>query len=204
VQIAAPGPDGSVTGAVSDAIGVGRVELVVNGAIAGVKYAAPYSIPWQPARAGRYVLELRAYDAAGNVGRSSLTLVAQRAARGGASGSATATGWTFGRPPTNDLFSASQALAGRSGGVGGSTVFASAERGEPVRRSVWFAWRARAHSHLRLAASGARIFVYTGSSIGHLRRIGGGGALTLDPERGVTYRIAVEGTSAFQLSWRSS
>jgi hypothetical protein len=204
VQIAAPRPDGTVTGTVSDAVGVGRVELFVNGESAGVKYAAPYSIPWQPARAGRYVLELRASDAAGNVGRSSLTLVAQRATRGGASGSASASGWTFGPPPANDLFAASQALSGRGGGIGGSTVFASAEAGEPVRRSVWYTWRARARSHLRLVASGARISVYTGSSLGRLRRIGGGAAVTLSSPRAATYRVAIDGTSAFRLSWRSS
>jgi hypothetical protein len=204
VQIAAPGPDGSVTGAATDAIGVGRVELFVNGASAGVKYTAPYTIPWQPARAGRYVLELRASDAAGNVGRSSLTVVAQRAVRGGASGSASAGGWRFGPPPANDLFAASQRLTGRSGGIGGSTVFASAETGEPVRRSVWYTWHARAHSHLRLAANGALISVYTGSSIGRLRRIGGGTRVTLVSPRAATYRIAVDGTAAFRLSWRSS
>ena len=61
------------TAAASDGVGVGKVSLFVNGRLADVKYAAPYAFSWAPTRKGRYSLEVRAADAAGNVGRKSVT-----------------------------------------------------------------------------------------------------------------------------------
>jgi hypothetical protein len=84
--------NGVVTAAAYDGVGVGKVSLFVNGRLAGVKYAAPYSFAWAPTHKGRYTLQVRAADAAGNVGRKSLTVAAAHPRRGEA---ATPTGWLF-------------------------------------------------------------------------------------------------------------
>ena len=63
--------NGIVAADATDGVGVGKVSLFVNGRLADVKYAAPYAFTWAPARKGRYPLEVRAADAAGNVGRTS-------------------------------------------------------------------------------------------------------------------------------------
>jgi len=85
VSISGPTPDGTVTGLASDDIGVGQVQLLANDIVVGVKYSAPYTFAWKPSQEGRYTLELRATDAAGNVGRASVTVAAVRAAGGKAS-----------------------------------------------------------------------------------------------------------------------
>jgi hypothetical protein len=76
--------DGVVTAAASDRVGVGKVTLRVNGAVADTRFAGPYSFAWRPKRAGRYALEVRAVDAAGNTGRTLLVISAKRAKRGDA------------------------------------------------------------------------------------------------------------------------
>lgn len=53
----------------ADDRGVARVELWVDGALAGSDAAAPWAVSWTPV-AGPHTLEARAYDAAGNEGRS--------------------------------------------------------------------------------------------------------------------------------------
>jgi hypothetical protein len=75
---------GAVTASATDAVGVGKVSLFVNGAAAGTRYAGPYSFGWQPGHAGRYRIEVRAYDASGNVGNKALVLDARRVKRGDA------------------------------------------------------------------------------------------------------------------------
>jgi hypothetical protein len=87
---------GVVSARASDGVGVGKVSLFVNGHLAAVKYAAPYAFAWTPARRGRYILVVRATDAAGNVGLKSLTVNATHARRGSA---ATPSGWLFRRVP---------------------------------------------------------------------------------------------------------
>ncbi len=87
-------PNGTIAVAASDGVGVGKVSLFVNGRLAGVKHAAPYAFAWAPRQKGRYKLEVRAADAAGNVGRKSITVAAAHARRGEA---ATPTGWLFTR-----------------------------------------------------------------------------------------------------------
>jgi len=88
--------NGVVTAAASDGVGVGKVSLFVNGRLADVKYAAPYAFAWAPAHKGRYSIEVRAADAAGNVGRKAITVTAAHGRRGEA---ATPTGWVFTRVP---------------------------------------------------------------------------------------------------------
>ena len=81
---------GVVAAGASDGVGVGKVSLFINGRLAGVKYASPYTFAWAPARAGRYRLEVRAADAAGNVGRTATTIAATHPRRGAAK---TPSGW---------------------------------------------------------------------------------------------------------------
>jgi hypothetical protein len=73
--------NGTVGAAATDGVGVGKVSLYVNGALAQVRYASPYSFSWLPKRSGRYTLEVRAADAAGNVGRSVVRVAASHARR---------------------------------------------------------------------------------------------------------------------------
>jgi Bacterial Ig domain len=83
---------GVIAANASDGVGVGKVSLFVNGHVAEVRYAAPYAFGWAPKHKGRYKLEVRATDAAGNVGRKSITVAIARARRGEAT---TPTGWVF-------------------------------------------------------------------------------------------------------------
>jgi Bacterial Ig domain len=76
--------DGVVTAAAADGVGVGKVTLRVNGAVADTRFAGPYRFAWRPKRAGRYRLEVRAVDAAGNIGRKLLVVSAKRGKRGDA------------------------------------------------------------------------------------------------------------------------
>jgi len=57
----------------TDDVGVGKVELYLNGVLAGVDYAAPYLFVL-PAAKGQVTLTVKAYDAAGNVGRTTAVL----------------------------------------------------------------------------------------------------------------------------------
>src|SRR4051794_10704477 len=73
--------DGIVTAAAADAVGVGKVMLRVNGVTADTRFAGPYTFSWRPKRVGRYTLEVRAFDATGNVGRKLLVVSAKRGDR---------------------------------------------------------------------------------------------------------------------------
>ncbi|MDX6442060.1 MAG: hypothetical protein QOE43_1789 [Gaiellaceae bacterium] len=77
-----------------DGVGVGKVSLFVNGRLADTEYATPYAFSWVPKRKGRYKLEVRAVDAAGNIGSKSITVAAAHKRRGEA---ATPSGWLFTR-----------------------------------------------------------------------------------------------------------
>ncbi len=207
ITITPPAEDGTVSGVASDDIGVGEVQFVANGTVVGVKYTPPYSFAWKPTREGRYELELRATDAAGNVGMASVTVAAVRAVRGGASDAPSAHGWLFGTPPINDLFAAAQPISDWQGLILGSTAFATPERSERARRSVWFTWRAPADGTLALdAGGGMQVSVFTGGSVGALARVAAATARTsFSARRGTTYRIAVDGMRRkFALAWRQS
>jgi hypothetical protein len=84
--------NGTIRADASDGVGVGKVSLFVNGRLADVKYAAPYAFSWAPKRKGSYKLEVRATDAAGNVGRKAVTVAAAHRRRGEAT---TPSGWLF-------------------------------------------------------------------------------------------------------------
>ena len=102
-----------VAAAATDGVGVGKVSLFVNGRLAGVRYAQPYGFTWAPARPGRYRLEVRAADAAGNVGHVVTTVAAVHPRRGEAR---TPSGWVFTRvrAETRSIASAADAAPSRS------------------------------------------------------------------------------------------
>ena len=66
----------------SDNVGVSRVELYVNNTLLATDAAAPYGFSWDSTKVanGMATLESRAYDAAGNIGRSSVTVNVANAA----------------------------------------------------------------------------------------------------------------------------
>lgn len=78
VTITAPANSATVSGAVTvsadatDAVGVAKVELLVDGRLLDTDTTAPYAAMWDTAAAanGTHTLLARAYDSAGNVGRS--------------------------------------------------------------------------------------------------------------------------------------
>jgi hypothetical protein len=86
--------NGKIGAEASDGVGVGKVSLLVDGRIADIEYAAPYVFSWAPKHTGRYKVEVRAADAAGNVGRKSITIAAAHARRDKA---ATPSGWVLRR-----------------------------------------------------------------------------------------------------------
>jgi Bacterial Ig domain len=87
---------GIVAATATDDIGVGKVSLYVNGTLVDTKYAAPYTFDWQPAKAGRFNLDVRAYDAAGNVARRLTAIDARPAKRSDAT---TTARWVFSAAP---------------------------------------------------------------------------------------------------------
>ena len=194
VTFTGPAADGAITVDATDDTGIGKVELLANGVVQQVKFTAPYAFKWKPRAEGRYDLEVRATDGFGNVGRAATALTA---VKGG-------TSWTFGSPPLNDLFSSARTLSSWTGIVLGSTTFAASERGEPVRRSVWYRWKAPASGALDVTAGGASVTVYVGGSIRGLRPVAPAGSkVRFTAQEGRTYRIAVLGGRAtFMLAWK--
>jgi hypothetical protein len=77
-SITSPGNGATVSGtttvsaSASDDVGVSRVELLVDGAVAGTDTTAPYSFAWNTTTVsnGGHALQTRAFDAAGNAGTS--------------------------------------------------------------------------------------------------------------------------------------
>jgi hypothetical protein len=69
-----PVANGTLAVQASDDVGVGKVELYVNGVLAGVDYAAPYTFTLPALPKGRVTLVVKAYDAAGNVGQATVVL----------------------------------------------------------------------------------------------------------------------------------
>jgi hypothetical protein len=67
----------TVTAGATDKVGVTRVEFLVNGSLQGSSSSAPYSFIWNSAAVpnGTYALTAKAYDAAGNIGQSSIVNV---------------------------------------------------------------------------------------------------------------------------------
>jgi uncharacterized protein YkwD len=66
----------TVTITATDSVGVQKVELYANGTWIATDDAAPYAVVWNTSviSPGTYVLEARAYDAAGNIGVADLSV----------------------------------------------------------------------------------------------------------------------------------
>jgi subtilisin family serine protease len=75
----------TVSATASDNVGVSRVELFVDGALAGTDTSSPYSFSWSTTTVanGGHSLQTRAYDAANNVGSSAGVGVTVSNATGG-------------------------------------------------------------------------------------------------------------------------
>lgn len=61
----------------SDNVGVAKVELYVNGVLLGTDSTSPFGITWDTTKVsnGDYSIEAKAYDSAGNIGKSGSILV---------------------------------------------------------------------------------------------------------------------------------
>jgi hypothetical protein len=130
--------NGTVAVAATDDVGVGAVQLLVDGKVADVDYTAPYVFPL-PKRSG-YVLQARAVDAAGNAGTAS-TVVGVRTlsgARGKLTGGPAGT-FTWKATRSGQVtFRAPRALQVDLGGwrLIGSRIRFAAKRGVVYRLSV--------------------------------------------------------------------
>jgi hypothetical protein len=90
-SITSPANGATVSGTVtvsanaSDNVGVSRVELYVDGTLAGTDTSSPYQIAWNTTTTsnGGHSLQTRAYDAAGNVGSSATVSVTVNNGTGG-------------------------------------------------------------------------------------------------------------------------
>jgi hypothetical protein len=69
--------NGVVTATASDDVGVGEVQLLVDGGVVGVDYTAPYTFAWKAGKTG-HVLQVRAIDGSGNVGTASAAVGLRR------------------------------------------------------------------------------------------------------------------------------
>lgn len=73
VTVSAPA-NGTLTVQASDDVGVAKVELYANGVLVATDYSAPYTFSLSSLPAGKVSLQVKAYDAAGNVSTAALTV----------------------------------------------------------------------------------------------------------------------------------
>ncbi len=141
----------TVSANASDDVGVSRVELFVDGSLAGTDTSSPYGIAWNTTTAsnGGHSLQTRAYDAAGNVGSSALVNVTVSNAtsggelivNGGFEGSAspwTLSGSAFWSTGGNDHSGTGYSILGAGNNASGSeyqTVTIPA--GHPANLTFW-------------------------------------------------------------------
>src|SRR5439155_23694792 len=82
-SITSPSDGASVSGSVtisvsaSDNVGITKVDLLVDGSVAGTMTSSPYALLWDTTRSpnGTHTLQTKAYDAAGNIGLSATVSV---------------------------------------------------------------------------------------------------------------------------------
>jgi hypothetical protein len=131
---------GTVVAGATDDVGVGAVQLLVNGKQVDVDYTPPYEFPWTQPKTGGAVVQVRAVDGAGNVGTASTT-VGVRTLSGARGKLRAGPGGTFAwtAPKSGDVtFSAARSLqvyAGPWRFVGRQVRF-QATRGVTYRLSV--------------------------------------------------------------------
>ena len=126
-------------------------------------------------------------------------------------------------PPPNDAFSAATLLSGDANTVGGSTIGATHETGEPEHTargsaSIWYVWHAPGKGELLLDTHGSNfdtaMAVYTGPAITMLGKLASNddesttsslSQVQVSVEEGVDYLIAVDGEAGtrgtVRLSW---
>jgi M6 family metalloprotease-like protein len=120
----------------------------------------------------------------------------------------------FAAPIPNDAFSAASLMGGAEGSLQGGTSGATKQAGEPAvagdpgGASIWYRFTAPADGDLELSTQGSRfdtvLGVYRGTSVSSLKKVAENdnrgaatwSALTARVERGKTYRVAVDGSSA--------
>ena len=71
------GDNVTISASATDAVGVARVEFLVNGSVVNTDTSSPYSYSWSTssAAAGSYTITAKAYDVAGNTGTSAATTI---------------------------------------------------------------------------------------------------------------------------------
>lgn len=146
-----------------------------------------------------------------------------------ASSGALALSWSLRRAPSNDLLAQAQVLAGSTGAVSGSNLYASIEPGEPrhaslgAGRSVWFRWVAPASGRATFVAYSSLFspitVAYQGASPASLRSVANVVArdeasmtVSLPVVAGQAYLIAVDSqnlnaqttSGGFSLRWSLS
>ena len=110
--------------------------------------------------------------------------------------------------PTNDNFSAAQAISGGFGDLIGSNILATAETGEPAHHSAamhsaWWTWTAPATGSVEFNAKGSNfdttMAIYTGLAVNALALVGKNddyygvqSRVVFAATAGTTYRIAVD------------
>jgi subtilisin family serine protease len=127
-------------------------------------------------------------------------------------------------PPTNDMFTAAQTLAGTSGTLAATSHNATREAAEPLHAgvngtaSIWWQWVPSVSGMASLNTHGSGfdtlLAVYTGTALSGLTPVaannddsttGGTSSLSFLAQAGVVYRIAVDGVNgaagAVTLSW---
>jgi len=67
----------TISASASDNVGVTKIDLLVDGSVAGTMTSAPYALLWDTTRSpnGTHTLQTKAYDGAGNVGLSATVSV---------------------------------------------------------------------------------------------------------------------------------
>jgi hypothetical protein len=140
----------------------------------------------------------------------------------GAAGEVTLS-WFLAPPPANDEFDSARAIAGVRGALVATTAAATRQEGEPAhgagesaRASVWYRWRAPRSMTVGFGTCGSEfdttVGVYVGARVAALRLLeadddscpaDAGSVVVIRAQRGVVYRVAVDGfgTGAFSLRW---
>jgi hypothetical protein len=135
------------------------------------------------------------------------------------------TSGNFARGPLNDNFATSRAISGPIGSLGGSTLVATVESGEPNHAinsngsggaSIWYRWKApstgRFYFQTFSSSFATVLVVYTGSSVNALTRVATSTSsvaeyVEFDATAGTTYQIAIDGvtgdTGRTVLNWNT-
>lgn len=113
--------------------------------------------------------------------------------------------WNFtgSSAPANDNWAYATPISDATGSVTGTTAGATMEAGEPSSPSaghtVWFHWIAPQDGIVSFSADGGTVAAYTGTYLGGLTPLAGGGVV-----KGDVLSIRVDGPGPFTLSWQTA